>query len=86
MHLGNCILKSTINPLYGDKHPPIGIEEGEIDIPELAVILKNLLKIGYLNKNKRGSLVLEMIPFPGKSVQYTIADNFEKLRTAWEIV
>jgi len=86
IHLGNCVLRNKNNPLYGDKHPPIGVEEGEIDIPELIVILRSLLKIGYLNKSRRGALILEMIPFPGKSVEYTIADSFERLIKAWEAV
>jgi len=86
VHLGNCVLKNKNNPLYGDQHPPIGIKEGEIDIPELTVILKSLLKTGYLNKVRRGALILEMTPFPGKSVEYTITDSFERLEKAWEMV
>lgn len=86
IHLGNCILKNRNSALYGDKHPPIGIDGGEIDIPELIVILRSLLKIGYLNKNIRGALIFEMTPFPGKSVEYTIADSFERLEKAWKKV
>ena len=86
VHLGNCIYKNINNPLYGDKHPPIGIKDGEIDVPELAVILKNLLKIGYLNKSNRGSLVLEMTPFPNQSVEYTVKDNFKRLEEAWKMI
>lgn len=84
VHLGNCVLKDKNSPLYGDKHPPIGMEGGEIDIPELTVILEGLLKAGYLDKDSRGALVLEMTPFPGKSVEYTINDSFERLEKAWE--
>lgn len=86
VHLGNCVLRNKNNPLYGDQHPPIGIEEGEIDIPELNVILRGLLKAGYLDKNRRGAVVLEMTPLPGKSVEYTISDSFGRLRRAWEMV
>ncbi len=86
VHLGNCIYKNKNNPLYGDMHPPIGIEEGEIDIPELVIILKNLLDAGYLNKEKRGALLIEMTPFPGKTVEYTINDNFTRLEEAWNMV
>lgn len=86
VHLGNCVLKDKNSPLYGDKHPPIGIEGGEIDIPELTVILRSLLKTGYLNKNRRGALIFEITPFPNKSVEYTINDNFERLEKAWEMV
>ncbi|MHB8278394.1 MAG: sugar phosphate isomerase/epimerase family protein [Candidatus Humimicrobiaceae bacterium] len=86
VHLGNCVLRDKNNPLYGDQHPPIGIEGGEIDIAELIVILRGLLKIGYIDKDRRGALVLEMTPFPGKSVEYTINNSFERLEKAWEKV
>lgn len=78
------MLSNKDNSLYRDKHSPIGIEEGKIDILELTVILKGLLKIGYLNKDKRGALVLEITPFPGKSVEYIINDSSERLEKAWE--
>ena len=86
VHLGNCILKNKDNSLYGDMHPPIGIEGGEIDIPELGLILQNLLEIEYISKKKRNPLVLEMIPFPGKSVEYTITDSMARLEKAWKLV
>ncbi len=86
VHLGNCILKNKNNPLYGDKHPPIGIEEGEINIPEIALILENLLEIGYLKKEKRNPLVLEMIPFPGKTVEFTVSESIRRLEEAWKLI
>jgi len=86
VHLGNCILKDKKHPLYGDMHPPFGIEGGEIDVPELKIILESLLKAGYLDKSKRNPLIIEMIPFPGKSVEYTIADSMKRLDEAWKAV
>jgi sugar phosphate isomerase/epimerase len=86
VHLGNCVLKNKKSPLYGDHHPPIGIEGGEIDVAELIVILKGLLEIGYIDKYRRGAIVLEITPFPGKSLEYTIDDNIERLEKAWREV
>jgi len=86
VHLGNCILKDKSNPLYGDQHPPIGIEGGEIDIPELTQILGLLLEIKYLNKQNRGALLIEMQPFPNETVEDTVADSFERIQKAWEMV
>jgi sugar phosphate isomerase/epimerase len=84
VHLGNCVLKNRDNPRWGDTHPPIGFPDGEIDIPELSQILRSLLDCGFLDKNKRGDLLIEMTPFPGKSVDFTIEDNFAKLEKAWK--
>ena len=83
IHLGNCVLKDQTNPRWGDTHPPIGFEGGEIDIPELVTILRGLLDCGFLDKNNRGDLLVEMTPFPGKSVDFTVEDNFKRIAEAW---
>ena len=86
IHLGNCVLKDTTHPLYGDMHPPMGLEGGEIDTPELARILKKLYEVGYLDENNRKPLIMEMQPFPGKSVEYTVEETYKRLNDAWDMV
>ncbi len=86
VHLGNCILKDKTSKWYGDKHPPIGIEGGEIDTRELAEILSTLLEFGYLNKKERGALVLEIRPIGKMTQEELVADNFKKLYDAWEMI
>ncbi|MCK4400691.1 sugar phosphate isomerase/epimerase [bacterium] len=83
IHLGNCVLKDKNSPRWGDTHPPIGFEGGEIDVQELKIILRALLDCGFLDKKNRGDLLLEMTPFPGKTVDYTVNDNFKRLKNAW---
>ncbi len=83
VHLGNCVLRDKTHPRYGDTHPPVGFSGGEIDVPELTEILRQLRDVGFLNPGHRGSLVLEMTPWPGKSVEETIADGFGRLNAAW---
>jgi sugar phosphate isomerase/epimerase len=86
LHLGNCVLKDKTHPLYGDLHPPMGIPGGEINAPELAVILAELLKIGFLNPDNRGALILEMVPSAGIGVEETIQSSFAILEAAWQLV
>lgn len=86
VHLGNCVLKDKKHPFYGDMHPPIGLEGGEIDTPELKIILKKLLEVGYLDNKDRKPLILEMQPFPGKTVEYTIEESFRRLNDAWNMI
>jgi len=83
VHLGNCVFKDASSPLYGDKHPPMGVAGGEIDVPELTQILRLLVEVGYLDPAKRNALVLEITPFPGKSAEFSVADNMDRLKTAW---
>lgn len=86
VHLGNCVMRHTDDPFYGDNHPPIGYPGGEIDTPQLVEILQALWNIGYLNEKNRGDLVLELNPFPGKTVDESIADNLQRLDQAWQQV
>ncbi|NQU75456.1 MAG: sugar phosphate isomerase/epimerase [Planctomycetes bacterium] len=83
VHLGNCVLKDKTHPLYGDKHPPIGLKGGEIDVVELTEILQHLLAVGFLNTESRGALLLEITPFPGRSAEETVQDNIGRLKKAW---
>ena len=86
IHLGNCVLKDKSHPLYGDLHPPMGVEGGEIDVAEVTEILRCLLEVGFLDQEDRGDLVIEMKPFSGKTVEETVADSFWRLEQAWRAV
>lgn len=86
VHLGNCVMKDADHPLFGDQHPPMGIEGGEIDVPELAEILRCLLAVGYLNTEDRKGLVFEVKPFPDRTSEETATDQVERLRAAWRMV
>jgi len=86
VHLGNCVLRDKTHSRYGDTHPPMGYPGGEIDVPELAEILRLLLEVGFLNPERRGNLVIEMTPWPGKSFEETIADGLERVNAAWKHV
>lgn len=83
VHLGNCVRRDPADPFYGDTHPPVGYPGGEIDVPELTLILRALLDIGYLNADAPGDLLLEMQPPPGSSAQETVADAMGRLNEAW---
>jgi sugar phosphate isomerase/epimerase len=86
VHLGNCVLRDQSNPRYGDTHPPMGFPGGEIDVPELTHILRLLREVGFLHPERRCNLIIEMTPWPGKSIEETIADGFRRLHSAWSKV
>ncbi len=48
-HVGNCVMKDSENPYYGDNHPPFGYEGGENDEDELVGYLTALHDAGYLS-------------------------------------
>ena len=86
IHLGNCVIKDPADPFFGDRHPPIGYSGGEIDTCDLTKILRLLMDIGYLDRQHRGTLVIEVRPLPDTSVEQTIRDHIERLNKAWEEV
>jgi len=86
VHLGNCVLKDKAHPRYGDTHPPIGFDGGEIDVPQVTDILRCLLDVGFLNRDERGDLLIEMTPWPGRTVEETVADAKGRLHQAWAMV
>ncbi len=83
VHLGNCVLKDTSHPLYGDKHPPMGLPGGEIGEKELVQILGALLEVGFLSRSDRKPLIMEMTPFPDKTPEETVTLTRELLNRAW---
>lgn len=83
VHLGNCVLRDPKHPLYGDKHPPIGLPGGENARDALRRALAALAEIGFLSPEAKGDLLIEMTPFPGRDAEYTIAQQFELLEEVW---
>lgn len=86
VHLGNCVSRVPGDPFFGDKHPPIGYPAGDIDQPELVEILSALNGINFLNPANRGDVLLEINPFPGRTEEESLADNFQRLQAAWRVV
>ena len=86
VHLGNCVLQDPAHPLYGDTHPPIGYPGGEIDVQEVEEILRLLLEVGFLSQKQRRGLILEMTPWPGRTVEETVSDAMSRLQAAWDRV
>jgi sugar phosphate isomerase/epimerase len=88
-HAGNCILKDTSHPTYGDNHPRFGVPGGENDVEELAEFLSALLKAGYFGKrvaSSRPILSFEVKPMAGESSEAVIANTKRVMRQAWGMV
>jgi sugar phosphate isomerase/epimerase len=87
VHLGNCVLKDPSHPRYGDRHPPFGIEGGEIDVPELTAFLRCLLQVGFLAEERRGSVLFEIAPWPPhREPDSVVAESLAQLDRAWAAV
>ena len=86
IHLGNCIMKDSQNPLYGDKHPPWGLKDSEYDVDDIAKLLKIGIDTGYFSKGDRGSASFEMVAYEDMNPLKSIDRFFEYLEEAWKKV
>lgn len=82
-HIGNCAMRDPADPAYGDTHPRFGYPGGENDVEELAVFLRVLLDIGYLDRARRPVLSFEVKPQPNESSTVVIANAKRTLAAAW---
>jgi sugar phosphate isomerase/epimerase len=82
-HVGNCIMKDSSHPGYGDMHPRFGIKGGENDVEELTEFLVTLFDIGYLREGKQPFVSFEVKPLAGETSELVIANAKRTMREAW---
>lgn len=83
VHVGNCVMKNTQHPAYGDNHPRFGIIDGENGVDELARFLTALAEIGFFNGSKK-PLSFELKPAAAESPTEIIIEAQQFLDKAWE--
>jgi|GEM_PF-3334105 len=66
IHLGNCICHSRAHPLFGDRHVPWDVPEGEFSTADGMRFLSMLRETGYFEAGA-ASVSFEMRPIPGFS-------------------
>jgi sugar phosphate isomerase/epimerase len=85
-HIGNCQMKDTSLPSYGDKHPRFGVQGGENDSDALAEFLTTLFKIGFFEKKlptRRPVVTFEVRPLPGEPQEILLANCRRVMEEAW---
>ncbi|AGA68193.1 sugar phosphate isomerase/epimerase [Desulfitobacterium dichloroeliminans LMG P-21439] len=85
-HMGNTLVKDKSSPIYGDEHPRFGFPGSENDVKELVEYLRVLLKIGFLNKENRPIVSLEVKPYRDEDPELVIANAKRVLNLAWDQV
>ncbi|WP_432799944.1 TIM barrel protein [Poriferisphaera sp. WC338] len=84
IHLGNCILHDQSHPLFGDKHVPFGIEDGEYDVEEIAEVFRIGINSGYFSKKSQGSVSIEIRPLPDDDYVEALDQYYNKTIQAWK--
>ncbi|MEM5817131.1 MAG: TIM barrel protein [Desulfitobacterium hafniense] len=85
-HMGNALVKDKLSPVYGDEHPRFGFPGSENDVAELVEYLRVLLDIGFLNKENRPIVSLEVKPYEDEDPELVIANAKRVLNLAWDQV
>jgi sugar phosphate isomerase/epimerase len=83
VHIGNCVVKDAALPGFGDLHPRFGFPGGENGVEQLAMFLKLLLEIGFLNEKNPPVMNFEVKPFGDEDPAVTIANSKRALTLAW---
>lgn len=85
-HIGNCILRDSQHPAYGDQHPVFGDLAGENDVPELVRYLQALFQAGFFEKELPTAMpvvTFEVKPAPDQSVAAVIGNCKRTFNQAW---
>ncbi|HEX2925156.1 MAG TPA: sugar phosphate isomerase/epimerase family protein [Ruminiclostridium sp.] len=85
VHIGNCVLSDPENAAYGDKHPRFGIGSSLIDAEEIALFLKDLYDIGFLEKGGSRIISLEARPTENEEPELMIANLKRTFVKSWMI-
>ena len=85
VHMGNAVTDPA-SSFCGHTHPPIGVQYGCYDCPEIAAQLEMLLRAGYIPSEpgaKRATISLEARPYPGVSGLTSAQVMYEKMCAAF---
>lgn len=84
-HLGNAILSEGMEG-YGDYHPIFGTPGSVNDVPEMVDFLRSLIRIGFLDGEKRPMVSFEVKPMEGQDPLLVIANAQRTMQEAWALV
>lgn len=84
-HIGNCVMRDSAHPAYGDEHPRFGVEGGENGVAELATFMQELLRCGYLRAGQPRIVSFEVKPIAawGETTGVVVANAKRALQKAW---
>jgi len=81
-HVGNCAMRDSANPYYGDNHPPFGYEGGENGLDDLVRFLKCLAEIGFLNEENPPIVTAEVKPLQNELIPAILGNVKRNLNRA----
>lgn len=85
-HIGNCVMKDPLDPLYGDLQPRFGVANGEVDMLMVRDYFRLLNALGLIGAEKRPIISAEVRPLlPGETSELIIANTKRVIKEAWAL-
>ncbi len=92
LHIGNCVLKDSNHPAYGDQHPRFGVNGGENDIDQLREFFEALFEEGLLKNDpavkveNKPLISFEVKPMAGENPGLVLANSKRVFKQAWALL
>lgn len=83
VHVANCVIADPGHPMYGDRHPPFGAADSEVDIAALTEFLRLLCDHGYLRPGSEVVLSSEVKPLAGEDPWGVLQVAYADVLAAW---
>lgn len=85
-HLGNCVMKDKLNPMYGDLQPRFGVPGGEVDMLMVSKYFRTLADLNLIGRDKRPVMSAEVRPLlAGETSEIVIANTKRIFKEAWAL-
>ncbi|MFA5513718.1 MAG: sugar phosphate isomerase/epimerase [Sphaerochaetaceae bacterium] len=86
-HIGNCVMRDKLNPMYGDLQPRFGVPGGEIDTPDVQNYFQILKDMKLIGPDKMPVLSAEVRPLLAAESSEVIVTNTKRvIKEAWAAV
>lgn len=85
-HIGNCVYKDPLHPVFGDLQPRFGVEGGEVDRPMVSKYFRVLKDLNLIGPDKMPVLSAEVRPLLAMETSELILANCKRvIREAWAL-
>lgn len=86
-HIGDCVVRDPLHPIYGDLQPRFGIEGGENDTEEVAAYFQLLYNMGFLDPANPPVVSAEVRPLMAEDISSVVVANAKRVwKRAWSMV
>lgn len=83
-HIGNCVMRDKLNPMYGDLQPRFGVPGGELDTPDVQNYFQILKDMDLIGPDKMPVLSAEVRPLlADESSEVIVANTKRVIKQAW---